>query len=350
MADELLQMTEAGLYCAAGDFHIDPWRPVPRAVITHGHADHARWGCERYLAAAAGEHVLRARLGADAQIDLVPYGRPVAHNGVSLSFHPAGHILGSAQVRLEHRGEVAVVSGDYKLGPDATCTPFEPVRCHLFVTESTFGLPIYRWEDQSQTFAAVNDWWRGNRDAGRASILYAYALGKAQRLIAGLDPAIGPIFTHGAVAKLNRAYIDSGVVLPATQPVCEAAAGTDWAGAIVVAPPSAQSTPWTRKFGAAATAFASGWMRIRGTRRRRSVDRGFVLSDHADWPGLLEAIAATGAEQVWVTHGYVAVLVRHLQEHGLQARGLQTRFEGERDDATDDSAETELAPAGEGGA
>src|SRR4051794_5943080 len=207
----LLQPTEHGLYCAEGDFHVDPWRPVPRAVITHAHADHACWGCGRYLTSVEGGHVLRARVGREAAIDVVGYGEAVEVNGVGVSLHPAGHILGSSQVRVERRGEVWVVSGDYKVEPDATCRPFEAVRCHTFVTESTFGLPIYRWPSQESVFAEVNAWWRANRDAGKASILLGYALGKSQRLLSGLDPSIGPILTHGAVEKLTRAYREAGI-------------------------------------------------------------------------------------------------------------------------------------------
>lgn len=332
----LLQLTENGLYCAAGDFHIDPWQPVDRAVITHAHSDHARWGCAHYLTTRAGEPVLRVRMGPAADIRALGYGEPVRLNGVQVTLLPAGHVLGSAQVRLEYRGEVWVVSGDYKVEADPTCAPFEPVRCHTFVTESTFGLPIYRWAAEAEVFAEVNAWWRANREEGWASLLFAYALGKAQRLLAGLDAGIGPIFTHGAVEKLNAAYRAAGVRLPETRHAGSVPRGTSWDGALVVAPPSAHGTAWAQKFGAASTGFASGWMQVRGTRRRRAVDRGFVLSDHADWPGLLGAIRATGAERVWVTHGYTAVLVRWLQEQGIDAEAVPTRFEGERDDAADD--------------
>lgn len=300
-------------------------------MLTHAHSDHARPGSRSYLAAAPGLRLLQARLGAVA-IDTLPYGEAIVHNGVRISLHPAGHVLGSAQVRLECLGQVAVVSGDYKLASDPTCTPFEPVRCHTFVTESTFGLPIYRWPDASAIFDQINAWWRGNRDAGKASLLYAYSLGKAQRLLAGLDSSIGPIFTHGAVEKVTQAYRDSGVSLPATTAVA-AFAGKDFACALVLAPPSAHGTPWTRRFGQASSAFASGWMTIRGTRRRRAVDRGLVLSDHADWPGLQIAIAATGASTVLVTHGYVATLVRWLRDQGTDAQPLQTEYAGEIDDA-----------------
>jgi len=324
----LLVSTDDGLYCPTGDFHIDPWRPVERAILTHAHADHAVRGCHQYLAAATGEPVFRARLGADADITPLPYAQSLDHNGVRVSLHPAGHILGSAQVRFEHRGEVWVVSGDYKLAPDETCEPFESIRCHTFITESTFGLPIYRWPAQEQVFAEINAWWRANADVGRTSMIYGYALGKAQRLLAGLDVSIGPIYCHGAVELVNAAFRAAGVALPPTQHAVPMRGGT-WAGTIIVAPPLALGTPWMRKFGEQSSALASGWMTIRGLRRRKAVDRGFVLSDHADWPSLLNAIVATGAERVGVTHGYTAVLVRWLHEQGKEAWIVPTRYEGE---------------------
>jgi putative mRNA 3-end processing factor len=252
-------------------------------------------------------------------------------NGVVVSLHPAGHILGSAQVRLEYRGEVWVVSGDYKTDPDPTCRAFEPVRCHTFVTESTFGLPVYRWPAQAEVLHEINQWWRANQQAGRTSLLYGYALGKAQRLLAGLDPSIGPILTHGAVERMTAAYRAAGVPLPATTHAA-AMDRADRGRAIVLAPPSADGSTWVRRFGEHATGFASGWMLIRGARRRRSLARGFPLSDHVDWPGLMAAIEATGAARVLVTHGYTGPVVRWLRERGIEAEVMETRFEGERDD------------------
>jgi len=280
-------------------------------------------------------------MGAEAQIEAIPYGREVVENGVRVSLHPAGHILGSSQVRVEHEGEVWVASGDYKVEPDRTSTQFEPVRCHTFITESTFGLPIYRWRPQPEIFRAIDTWWRDNQSAGRASMLFAYSLGKAQRLLAGVDAGIGPIFCHGAVQKLNVAYRESGVSLPETLYSGSMERTYDWSRALIVAPPSCNGTTWMRKFGSTSTAFASGWMRMRGTRRRQSLDRGFTLSDHADWPGLLNAIDATGAENVLVTHGYRAPLVHWLNDHGKQAKALETRYEGERED---DSADLPAEP------
>lgn len=326
----LIELTGKGLYCAAGDFYIDPWSSVERAVVTHAHGDHARPGHKRYLVAREGERIFRTRLGSEAVIRTLTYGESLELNGVRISLHPAGHILGSAQVRVEYRGEVWVVSGDYKIDPDPTCTAFELVHCTTFITESTFGLPIYRWPPQAEVFAAINAWWRANQQAAKASLLFGYALGKAQRLLAGVDSSIGPIFTHGAVEDLNHEYRNSGIQLPTTTYV-GAMQRADWSQALIVAPPSAHNTPWTRKFGTLSTGVASGWMQIRGTRRHRAVDRGFVLSDHADWPGLRQVIEATRASRIWVTHGYTAVLARWLAERGLETLALQTRYEGEQD-------------------
>lgn len=328
----LLALADRGLYCSAGDFYIDPWQPVASAVITHAHGDHARWGCERYLCSREGAGVLRTRVGAEARIRSVEWGERVDMNGATVSLHPAGHILGSAQVRVEHKGEVWVASGDYKTTPDATCTPFELVRCHTFITESTFGLPIYRWAPEAEVFAEIRAWWAANRDVGRASVLLAYALGKAQRLLAGLaDAGIGPVYTHGAVERLNQDYRAGGVRLAATTYAGAVPRGHSFAGSLVVAPPSAAGSTWMRRFGETSTGFASGWMRVRGIRRRRAVDRGFALSDHVDWPSLLAAVEGTGAERVWVTHGTREPLVRLLTERGLEARAIRSQWKGEEE-------------------
>jgi putative mRNA 3-end processing factor len=337
---DLLRATDEGLYCEAGDFYIDPWMPVDRAVITHAHGDHARWGSRTYVCSAECERVLRTRLW-NADIATREWNERFQINGVTLSFHPAGHILGSAQIRVEHGGETWVVSGDYKTEPDPTCTPFEAVRCNVFITESTFGLPIYRWSHQSETFTEIARWWRANREAGRSSVIFAYALGKAQRLLAGLaEIAEGGFYTHGAVERLTRDYRDAGVAMPATTYASSVPKGHDWTGAMIIAPPSAAGTTWLRRFGAPSTAFVSGWMRVRGARRRRTVDRGFVLSDHVDWPALMGAIDATGAERVFVTHGYRDPVVRVLRDRGLDAHSLASRWEGE----AGDEAETDIVP------
>jgi putative mRNA 3-end processing factor len=342
---DLIVQRPQGLYCPPGDFYIDPWRPVARAVVTHAHADHARRGHGAYLATAVSAGVLRARLG-DISLQGLAYGEAVQVNGVRVSLHPAGHVLGSAQVRVEHAGQVWVASGDYYVSGDTadhntTCTPFEPVRCHTFITESTFGLPIYRWLPQRAVMAEVNAWWQANAAAGRASLLLGYSFGKAQRLIAGVDASIGPIVVHGAVEPLNRAYRAAGVALPPTLLLDEVADPALLRRALVVAPPAVLGSAWARRFGVQSDAFASGWMQLRGARRRQGVDRGFVLSDHADWPGLQRAIGATGAERVIVTHGYEAVMVRWLQQQGLQAGSFATEY---GDDAAIDADEA-AAPA-----
>jgi putative mRNA 3-end processing factor len=339
MADLVVARPE-GLYCPAGGFFIDPWRPVERAVITHAHGDHARAGHGHYLASRASVPVMRVRLPG-INLTTLEYGETLRHGDVTVSLHPAGHVLGSSQLRIEHRGCVWVASGDYFAAGDRddprernrTCTPFEPVACHCFITESTFGLPIYRWTPQDDVFAQINAWWAGNAHKGVASVLYAYALGKAQRVLAGVDPSIGPIVVHGAVDTVTRAYREAGVVLPATALVTQIDDPSLLRRCLVIAPPSAQRSPWLRRFGDMSDAFASGWMQVRGARRRRSVDRGFVLSDHADWPGLLRAIAATGATRVIVTHGFESAMVRWLGEHGYDAGAFATEYGDLDDDA-----------------
>ncbi len=350
-AGDLVVATREGLYCPAGDFHIDPWRAVPRAVITHAHADHARRGHGAYLAAADGAGVLRARLGA-LNLQALAYGEPVTVGGVRVSLHPAGHVLGSAQVRLEHRGRVWVVSGDYHASAhdgdhNPTCAPLEPQRCEVFITESTFALPVYRWRPQREVMAEVNAWWQANAAVGRVSLLLGYSLGKAQRLLAGLEPGTGPIVVHDAVETINAAYRAAGVALPPTLPLAQLGEGlapAQAARALVIAPPATAGKGWPAALGRPAVAFASGWMQLRGTRRRRGLGRGFVLSDHADWPGLLRTIAATGASRVIVTHGHEAALVRWLREQGLQAGSLATGW-GEGEDRAEDDADND---AGDG--
>ncbi|MDX1670229.1 MAG: ligase-associated DNA damage response exonuclease [Limnobacter sp.] len=315
-----------GLYCPPGDFYIDPWRPVDRALITHAHADHARSGHNHYLCAQPGAGVLKTRLG-KINLQSLQYGQQIQHNGVTISFHPAGHVLGSAQVRLEYRGEVWVASGDYKVMPDLTCDGFEPVPCHTFITESTFGLPVYRWHPDAVIYQQINDWWAHNASLGKASVLYGYSFGKAQRLIAGIDPSIGSIVCHSAAEALNKAYREEGVKLPDTLLVSEVQDPAVFKTCLAIAPPAAEGASWMKRFGKNySDAFASGWMALRGARRRRNVDKGFVMSDHADWYGLLQAIGATSCEQVIATHGYIDPLVRYLNEQGLKARGFKTEY------------------------
>jgi putative mRNA 3-end processing factor len=304
-SSELLELRPDGLYCPAGDFYIDPWGAVERAVITHAHADRALPGSRAYLAAQPGQALVRELVGAPVQA--VDYGERLAMGECTVSLHPAGHILGSAQVRIERAGQVWVVSGDIKLAPDPTCAPFDPLRCHTFVTEAAFALPVFRWPDPTE---AIHSWWRANLEAGKASVLWAHPVGLAQRLMMLLDR---PVAVQDEVERWCALYRAAGVALPAADP----------SATLTIAPPG-----WKPAGGPVSLAMASGWMRIRGPRRRRALDRGFAVSDHADWPDLLRAIDETGATDVWVASGYRSPLARWLEEHGRRARVVETRWEG----------------------
>ena len=325
---ELVVLAPEGLYCPAGDFYIDPWRPVPRAIITHGHADHARRGMGHYWCTPESVPILRWRLGEQPMVAMA-YGESVVFGAARVSLHSAGHVLGSAQVRIEVDGEVWVVSGDYKRQSDPSCTPFEVVTCDTFITEATFGLPVYRWPDTAEVAREIVAWREECSGRGEAAILYCYALGKAQRVLAELarvDPR--PVWLHGAVATGAAIYRDAGIALGETRVVRDDAKRGDYAGALVIAPPSAAGSTWVRRFGQAQHAFASGWMRLRGNRRRGNYDRGFVVSDHADWPDLLRTVEETHARRVIATHGNTDALVRLLNERGVQTGTFQTDYGG----------------------
>lgn len=324
---QLLTFTDRGIYCPEGDFYIDPWRPVDRALITHGHSDHARPGHAAYLSTESAAPVIRHRLGVAPET--IGYGKTISISGVRVSFHPAGHVPGSAQIRVERAGEVWVVSGDYKVENDGVSEPFEPVACHTFISECTFGLPVFNWQPQPVLMDSINAWWRANQAQGRASLIGAYGLGKAQRLLAGLDPSIGPIITHGAVESINSVLRAQGLVLPQTRTLADGLAAKDITRSMVIAPPSALGSAWARKLGPVSEAVASGWMAVRGIRRRRGADRGFVISDHADWNGLNTAIRATGAERIFVTHGYTVPFRAWLETQGYDAGIVETEFHGE---------------------
>ncbi|MFJ1300643.1 ligase-associated DNA damage response exonuclease [Pseudomonadota bacterium AL_CKDN230030165-1A_HGKHYDSX7] len=331
MAD-LLELRPEGLYCPAGDFHIDPWRPVPVAVLTHGHGDHARSGMGRYHTSAEGLPILDWRLG-EQDYRVHAYGEPFTLGRARVSLHPAGHVLGSAQVRIEVDGEVWVVSGDYKRQPDPTCAPFEVVPCDTFITEATFGLPIYRWPGADEVAREIVQWRDHCATRGEAAILYCYALGKAQRVLAELMAWTDrPVYLHGAIAAGVEVYRRAGIPMIDTRLVIEdaEAAAPGFAGELIIAPPSAAGSAWLRRFRKAQHGFASGWMRLRGNRRRRNMDRGFVVSDHADWPDLLRTIRETGARRVIATHGDTDALVRTLNEAGVAAETLATHY-GEDD-------------------
>jgi putative mRNA 3-end processing factor len=329
---QLLTFTDSGIYCEAGDFHIDPWRPVARALITHAHSDHARPGMGSYLSTPGTDAVMRHRLG-DITSHTIRYDSPLAIGPVTVSFHPAGHVPGSAMIRVECKGEVWVVSGDYKVDPDTLSEPWQPVPCHTFISECTFGLPVFRWESNAQIMRRLRDWWSANAADGRISILGAYSLGKAQRLISGVA-GIGPILTHGAVEGTNVALRAAGYTLPDTIRVTPDITVKTHPGALLICPPSALNTPWAARFGPAAVAMASGWMALRGVRRRRGT-QGFVVSDHADWPGLNTAIKAMGASRVFVTHGYTASFRRWLEDQGYDAGIVETEYDG--DDVVDEA-------------
>ncbi|MEO8665174.1 MAG: ligase-associated DNA damage response exonuclease [Ignavibacteria bacterium] len=325
----LLEFTKKGIRCPQADVYIDPWRPVDKAVITHAHSDHARYGSKKYLAHRLSVPIMKYRLGVDIVAEGIDYNKTVNINGVNISLHPAGHIPGSAQVRLEYKGEVAVVSGDYKLENDGLTEAFVPVKCNTFVTESTFGLPIYKWKKQKDIFAEINNWWRSNKDKGKVSVLCGYSLGKAQRILFNIDRSIGKIFGHGAITAVNEIMINEGLDLPQLEKVTAVFTKKDYEGSMIIAPPSAAGSPWLKKFDPYSIGNASGWMNVRGAKRWQSLDAGFALSDHADWNDLNIAVKETGAQEIFVTHGFTSVFVKWLCENGYDAKELETKFVGE---------------------
>ena len=324
----LLVHTALGLYCPRADVYLDPWKPVKKAILSHGHADHARWGSSSYLCTPTAAPVIKYRLG-DINLETLPFGEEKLINGVSFSFHPAGHILGSAQIKVSYKGEIVVFSGDYKTANDGFSEAFEPVKCHTFITESTFGLPVYHWQDQKWVFNEMEEWCKNNRNNDQLSILYGYSLGKAQRILQGLPESVGPIFTHSTIEAVLNVMRNQGVSLKNTIPVNEHLTRAELLSGVIIAPPAVQNSNWLKKFEPIRNGVVSGWMALRGARRRRNADKGFVLSDHADWEGLNEAISLTGAENVFVTHGYTDILSKWLIDKGLNAHPLETNFEGD---------------------
>ena len=334
MSDPLITLRPEGMYCAAGDFYIDPWRPVDRAILTHAHADHARRGSSAYLAEASSVGILRRRLGKNAPIEAVQYGAVSDIGGTRVSLHPAGHVLGSAQVLVERGGERWVVTGDFKRDDDPTCKPFEVLRCHTLITEATFALPIFSWPASNVVARQIHDWWKGCKERGVPALLFAYSLGKAQRVLAELAKLTDrEVFAHGAVHALNACYEAQGVRLLKSCLVSSAERGHRFAGDLILAPPGARGSVWTRRFKRHSASFASGWMKVRGNRRRRGYDRGFVLSDHADWPSLIRTVQETGAERVIATHGSANTLARYLSDTGLDAQTFTTEFDGRGDES-----------------
>ena len=339
----LIEFSSKGLYCPPGKFYIDPFKAVDRALITHAHGDHSRSGMKHYLAHKDSIPIMKLRLGEGINSQGVEYGEVLNVNGVKVSFHPAGHILGSSQIRIEHKGEVWVVSGDYKLEDDGLCPVFEPVKCHTFITESTFGLPVYKWKPQSEIFSEMNNWWRSNQEKGQASIILAYALGKAQRILHHLDKSIGPIYVHGTIFATNEAFINAGLPIDEFPKLESGIKKDNYKNSIILTPPGWANSNWLNKFQSYSTGVASGWLALRGTRRRQTSDKGFVLSDHADWPGLNTAVEACEAERVYVTHGYTQVFSKWLQSRGIEAHVVNTLYENQyKDDEVVDNEDMEV--------
>ncbi|HEY4325977.1 MAG TPA: ligase-associated DNA damage response exonuclease [Mucilaginibacter sp.] len=346
----LLEFTDKGIYCPRGEFYIDPWKPVDNAVITHAHADHARPGNKHYLTHHFSKEVLLYRLG-DIQLQTVAYGEKVRVNGVEISLHPAGHVIGSAQIRVKYQGEVWVVSGDYKVEDDGVSTPYEPVRCNHFISECTFGMPVYKWKPQLQIFNDINSWWCSNIQHGLATVLVGYSLGKAQRILQNLDLSQGKVYTHGVIENTNEALRRNGILLNLTERITGDTPKEEVRKGIILAPPSSIGTPWMRKFQPYSFGYCSGWMAIRGAKRRSAADRGFVLSDHADWNGLISAITATGCDSVYLTHGYTASFTRYLNEIGFDAHEVHTLYGDDEGDSLETSpGDLELEKAEEASA
>ena len=323
----LLEFTSKGIYCKQADVYLDPWRGVDKAIISHSHSDHARWGSKHYITHEVNVPIIQHRLG-KISVTGKKYGKPFRINGVQFSFHPAGHVPGSAQIRVEYKGEVWVFTGDYKTQIDGISTPFEAVQCHTFITECTFGLPVFQWEEPKIVHDSINQWWAKNQAEKTSSLLMGYSLGKIQRLLKHLDPSIGKIYTHGATEHMTqvlRQFID----FPETELITRDTTKKEVEGNLVLAPPAVLGSAWVKKLGHLSKGYASGWMAFRGARRRRAVDRAFVLSDHADWKGLLSAIKATGCENVITTHGYTDLFAKYLREQGWNARTEKTQYEAE---------------------
>lgn len=335
---DLITFTENGFYCAPGNFYIDPWKPVDYALITHAHSDHARFGNKNYLCHTATKPILELRLGSN-HYQTIGWNEPLDINGVKVSFHPAGHIIGSSQIRLEYKGEVWVISGDYKRENDGLSGEFEPLKCHAFITESTFGLPIYKWKPQQEIYNDIINWISRNKENGKASILIAYSLGKSQRVLQALKETAETIYAHGAIFNMQQTLIDAGFDL---NPVVRITPGTPkelLKETVVIAPPGAEGTSWMKKFYPYSIGVCSGWMQVRGNARRRNVDAGFALSDHADWNSLLSTIKETGAERVIVTHGFQSAFARYLNEKNICiAAEVKTQF-GDEDEEADSPLE-----------
>ena len=346
----LIDFTDKGLYCSAGDFYVDPWKPVDKAVITHGHSDHARWGSKNYLCHDFTKPILQLRLG-DNNYQTAKWNAPIIINGVTVTLFPAGHIIGSSQVKVEYKGEIWVVSGDYKVENDGISGEYEPVKCHTFITESTFGLPIYNWKPQSEIYSDIQTWIKENQQAGKVSVLIAYSLGKAQRVLQAIKEVTNKIFAHGAIYNMQEVLLNANILPAGTLPpitrVTNEIPKEEYKGSVIIAPPSAEGTPWMKRFSPYSVGICSGWMQVRGNQRRKNADAGFALSDHCDWKALLYATEATGAEKIFVTHGFQSAFSRYLNELGIDAGEVKTEY-GTEDEETG-SGEANLYPVGGSG-
>ena len=340
---QLIEFTSKGLYCSHGDFYIDPWKPVNKAVITHAHSDHAKAGSNSYLCHHFTKPLLQARLG-ESNYQSVEWNDPLYMNGVKVSLHPAGHIIGSSQIRIEYNNEVWVVSGDYKTENDELSGSFEPVPCNVFITESTFGLPIYNWQPQSLIYEDIRNWIIENQKAGKTSVLIAYSLGKAQRILKAIEPLKEKVYVHGAIWNMHQALISAGVDLPVVERITPETSKEILKRSIVIAPPGADGSPWMKRMEPYAVGVCSGWMQVRGNVRRRNADGGFVLSDHADWQGLLSAVKATGAKKVFVTHGFQSAFSRYLNENGIVSAEVKTEYGNDDEEPVSDKGIVEDLP------
>ncbi|QEC69960.1 ligase-associated DNA damage response exonuclease [Panacibacter ginsenosidivorans] len=340
---KLIEFTDKGLYCAAGDFYIDPWKPVKKAIITHAHSDHARPGNKHYLCHYLTKPLLQARLG-DNDYQSIEWNEFLLINGVKISLHPAGHIIGSSQIRVEHNNEIWVVSGDYKTENDGISGRFEPVPCNVFITESTFGLPIYNWAAQENIYTHIRNWILNNKENGKTSVLIAYSLGKAQRLLKAIGPLQEKIYVHGAIWNMHQALSSAGILLPEVERITPDTSKETLKKSIVIAPPGADGSSWMKRMEPYATGVCSGWMQVRGNVRRRNADAGFVLSDHADWKGLLSAVKATGAEKVFVTHGFQSTFSRYLNENGIASAEVKTEYGNDDEEPANDAGFVESVP------
>lgn len=312
----LLIYTSRGLYCPLADVYIDPHKPVQRALITHGHSDHAILGHRYYLSTPITAAINKFRLGNFIQVQTIEFGDPIYINQVKFSFHPAGHIPGSAQIRVEYQGEVWVVTGDYKTERDKVSGAFELIRCNTLITETTFALPIYQWKPQAIITKEILDWYQDNLRQGKSSVLLAYALGKSQRIIESIPTDI-PIYTHGTVHNTNEVIISAGLHLRPSTKVSSRVSKKDIQKGITVAPASVLNTPWIRSLQEPVTATASGWMALNNNRKKQAADYGFTLSDHVDWNALNEVVFSCGAEKIWLTHGYTTDYARWLESKGM---------------------------------